>query len=96
MLYIEISYQPDQNSRYKRRMKKTGLKLSIQKTKVMASGPINSQQIEGEKSGNWHILFSWALKSLWTVTAAMKLKDTLLLRRKAMRNLDSVLKSKDI
>ena len=52
MLYIEISYQPDQNSRYKRRMKKTGLKLSIQKTKVMASGPINSQQIEGEKSGN--------------------------------------------
>ena len=49
MLYIEISYQPDQNSRYKRRMKKTGLKLNIQKTKIMASGPINSQQIEGEK-----------------------------------------------
>ena len=42
------------------------------------------------------ILFSWALKSLWMVTAAMKLKRCLLLRRKAMTNLDSVLKSKDI
>ena len=41
-------------------------------------------------------LFSWALKSLWTVTAAMKLEDGLLLGRKAMTNLDSILKSRDV
>ena len=46
-------------------------------------------------SGNGDIVFSWTTKSLWTVTAAMKLKD-LLLGRKAMTNLDSVLKSRDI
>ena len=54
---------------------KAGLKLSIQKTKVMASGPIISWQIEGEKWKQWQILFYWDPKSLWMVTAAMKLKD---------------------
>ena len=43
----------------------------------------------------WQILFSWTPKSLWTVIAAMKLKRLLLLERKAMTNLDSVLKSRD-
>ena len=42
----------------------------------MAPGPITSWQIEGEKWKQWQILFSWALKSLWMVTAAMKLKDS--------------------
>ena len=41
-------------------------------------------------------LFSWATKSLWTVTTAMKLKDACSLKGKAMTNLDSVLKSRDI
>ena len=54
---------------------KTGLKRSLQKTKIMVSGPITSWQIEREKWKQGQILFSWAPKSLWMVTAAMKLKD---------------------
>ena len=52
-----------------------GLKLNIQKTKIMASGPITSWQIDGETMEQWQTLFSWAPKSLQMVTAAMKLKD---------------------
>ena len=55
---------------------KVDLKLNIQKTKIMASCPITSWQIDGEKNGNSQTLFSWAPKSLQMVTAAMKLKDT--------------------
>ena len=54
---------------------KAGLKLNIQKMKIMASGPITLWQIDGEKWKQWQTLFSWAPKSLWMVTAAMKLKD---------------------
>ena len=54
---------------------KPGLKLSIQKTKIMASSPITSWQIE-EKKVETVILFSWAPKSLWMVTAAKKPIDT--------------------
>ena len=54
---------------------KVGLKLNIQKTKIMASGPITSLQIDGEQCKQWQTLFSWAPKSLQMVTAAMKLKD---------------------
>ena len=53
---------------------KVGLKINIQKTKIMASGPISSWQIDGETV--CQTLFFGALKSLQTVTAAMKLKDT--------------------
>ena len=53
-----------------------GLKLNIQKTKIMASGPITSRQIDGKQWKQWQTLFSWAQKSLWVVTATMKLKDT--------------------
>ena len=60
----------------------------------MASGPITSWQIEGEKWKRWQILFSWASKSLQMVTVAMKLRR-LLLQSKAMTNLDSILKSRD-
>ena len=60
---------------------KVGLKLNIQKTKIMASGPITSWQING-KTGNSETLFSWAPKSLQMVTAAMKLKDTYSLEEK--------------
>ena len=58
----------------KEESEKVGLKLNIQKTKIMASGPITSWQIDGE-TGNNDRLFFWAPKSLQTVTAAMKLKD---------------------
>ena len=52
-----------------------GLKLNTQKTKIMAFDPITSWQIDGEKVETVTDLFSWAPKSLWMVTAAMKLKD---------------------
>ena len=74
---------------------KVDLKLNIQKTKIMASGPITSWQIDG-KTMETERLFSWAPKSLQMVTAAMKFKRRLLLGRKAMSNLDSILKSRDI
>ena len=55
----------------KEESEKVGLKLNIQKTKIMASGPITSWQIDGETVR----LFFWAPKSLQMVIAAMKLKD---------------------
>ena len=55
----------------KEESEKARLKLNIQKTKVMASGPITSWQMDGENSENSDRLFSWAPKSLWMVTPAM-------------------------
>ena len=60
----------------------TGLKLNIQKTKIMASGPITSWQIDGEQWKQWETLFSWAPKSLQMMPAAMKLKDVCSLEEK--------------
>ena len=60
---------------------KVGLKLNIQKTKIMASGPISSWEIDGETVETVSDIF-WAPKSLQTVTAAMKLKDTCSLEEK--------------
>ena len=57
----------------KEESEKVGLKLNIQKTKIMASGPITSWQIDGKQCTHWQTLFSWAPKSLQTVSAAMKL-----------------------
>ena len=54
---------------------KVGLKLNIQKTKIMVSGPITSWQIDGKQWTQWLTSFFWAPKSLQMVTAAMKLKD---------------------
>ena len=54
----------------KEESEKFGLKLNIQKTKIMASGSITSWQIEGKQRKQWQILFSWAQKSLQMVTAA--------------------------
>ena len=59
----------------KEESKKVGLKLNIQKTKIMASGSITSWQIDGE-TVETETLLLWAPKSLHMVTAAMKLKDT--------------------
>jgi len=61
---------------------KAGLKLNIQKNKIMASGPNTSQQIDGETMETVTDLFSWAPKSLQMVTAAIKLKDTCSLEEK--------------
>ena len=61
---------------------KVGLKLNIQKTKVMASGPITSWEIDGETLETVaDFIFGGAPKSLQMVIAVMKLKDTLLLRK---------------
>ena len=58
------------------------LKLNIQKTKIMTSGPITLWQIDGKQWEQWLTLFFWAPKSLQMVTAAMKLKDTYSLEEK--------------
>ena len=59
----------------KEESEKAGLKLNIQKMKIMASGPITSWQIRGKQWKQCQTLLSWAPKSLQMVTAAMKLKD---------------------
>ena len=62
---------------------KAGLKFSIQKTKIMAACPIISWQMDGGGEWKqWQILFSWAPKSLWTLDAAMKIKDVCSLNQK--------------
>ena len=66
----------------KEESEKAGLKLNIQKTKIMASGPIISWQTHGGNNGNSETLFSWAPKSLQMVTVAMKLKDACSLEEK--------------
>ena len=63
----------------KEESEKVGLKLNIQKTKIMASGPITSWQIDGETVADYNF---WAPKSLQMVTAAMKLKDAYSLEEK--------------
>ena len=68
--------------RVKEENEKAALKLSIQTTKIMASSPITSLQIDGKKWKQWQILSSWASESLWMVTAAMKLKDCYSLEEK--------------
>ena len=67
--------------RVKEESEKAGLKLNIQKTKIMASGPITSWQIDGERE-QWLTLFLGAPKSLQMVAAAMKLKDAYSLEEK--------------
>ena len=77
--------------------KKIGLKLNIQETEIMASGPITSWQIGGETMEivTGFIFLDSTPKSLQVATAAIKLR-CLLLGRKVMTNLDSILKSRDI
>ena len=56
----------------------------------MVRGPITSWEIDGEQWKQRQTLYFWAPKSLWMVTAAMKLKDALRFGKKAMKNLDSM------
>ena len=79
----------------KEESEKPGLKLNIQKLKIMASSPITSWQIDGETVETVRDFIFWAPKSLQMVTAAMKLR-CLLLERKTMTNIDSILKNRDI
>ena len=75
----------------KEESEKVSLKLNIQKTKIMASGPITSWQIDEETETDFIL---GAPKSLQMVTAAIEIKGCLLFGRKAMTNLDSILKSR--
>ena len=78
----------------KEESEKVGLKLNIQKTKIMASGPITSWQIDGEtvRNSGW-LYLGGAPKSLQLVTAAMQLKDVYSMEEKVMTNLDSIFKT---
>ena len=71
----------------KEKSQKVGLKLNIQKTKIMASSLITSWQIDGETMETVADFIFWGSKSLQMVTAAMKLKDACFLGKKAMTNL---------
>ena len=80
----------------KEKTEKVGLKLNIQETKIMAAGPITSWQIDGE-TVETVVDFIWGVpKSLQMVISSHKIIRRLLLGRKVMTNLDSILKSRDI
>ena len=74
----------------------TGLKLNIQKTKIMASGPITSWQIDGETMETVTDFIFLGSKIIADGDCNHEIKRCLLLRRKVMTNLDSILKSRDI
>ena len=92
---MEESEKELKSLKVKEENEKVGLKLNIQKTKIMASGPITSWHIDGETVESVADFFWGAPKSLQMVIAAMKLRH-LLLGRKVMTNLDSILKRRDI
>ena len=77
----------------KEESEKVGLKLNIQKTKIMASGPITSWEIDGETMADFICLGS---KITADGECSHEIKRCLLLRRKGMTNIDSILKSRDI
>ena len=66
----------------KKKKEKAGLKLDIQKTKIRASTPSLHDELMEKQWKQWQTLFPWTPKSLWMVTAAMKLKDTCSLEEK--------------
>ena len=81
----------------KEESEKVGLKLNIQKMKIMASGPITSWQIDGETVADFFFLVGgWGSKITADGDCSHEIKRCLLLRRKVMTNLDSILKSRDI
>ena len=80
----------------KEESEKVGLKLSIQKTKIMASSPITSWQIDGETMETVTDFIFWSSKITADGDYRHEIKRCLLLGRKAMTNLDNILKSRDI
>ena len=98
MIYFTLMAESEEELKsllMKVKEEKVGLKLNIQKTKIMASGPITSWQIDGQKWKQWQTIF---LGSKITVDGdcSPEVKRCLLLGRKAMTNLNSILKSRDI
>ena len=75
---------------------KSGLKLNIQKTKIMASGPITLWQIDGETMETVRDFIFWSSKITADGDCSHEIKRRLLLGRNVMTNLDSILKSRDI
>ena len=75
---------------------KVGLKLNIQKTKIIASGPINSWQIDGETVETVADFIFWGSKITADGDGSHEIKRRLLFGRKVMTNLDSILKSRDV
>ena len=75
---------------------KVGLKLNVQKTKIMASGPITSWEIEGETVEPVSDFIFWGFKVTADGDCSHEIKRRLLLGRKVMSNLDSILKNRDI
>ena len=80
----------------KEESEKVALKLNIQKTKIMGSGPINSWQIDGETVETVSDFILGGSKITADVDCSHEIKRHLLLRRKVITNLDSILKSRDI
>ena len=80
----------------KEESEKVGLKLNIQETKIMASGSITSQQIKGETVETVSDFIFWGSKITADGDCSHEIKRHLLLGRKVMTNLDSILKSRDI
>ena len=80
----------------KEESEKVGLKLNIQKTKIMASCPITSWEIDGETVETMSDFIFWGSKITADGDCSHEIKRRLLLGRKAMTNLDSMLKSRDI
>ena len=82
--------------RVKEESEKVGLKLNIQKIKIKASGPITSWQIDGETMETVTDFIFWGSKITADGECSHEIKRCLLLGRKAMKNLDNILKSRDI
>ena len=80
----------------KEESEKVGLKLNIQKTKIMASGPITSWEIDGETVETMSDFIFWASKITADGDCSLEVKRHLILGRKVMTNLDSIFKSRDI
>ena len=80
----------------KKKSEKVGLKLNIQKTKIMASGPITSWEIDGETMEIVTDFISLGSKVTVDSDCSHEIKRRLLLERKAMTNINSILKSRDI
>ena len=80
----------------KKESEKVGLKLSIQKTKIIASGPITSRQIDGETVETVRDFIFWGFKITGDSDCSHEIKRRLLLGRKVMTNLDSIFKNIDI
>ena len=80
----------------KEKSEKVGLKLNIQKTKIMASGPITSWEIDGEIVDIVSDFIFWGSRITADVDSRHEIKRRLLLGRKVMTNLDSIFKSRDI